>query len=489
MAGFASTAPAKAAAPISVWFNTRAIVSGDPTPSRIQGTDFGSVGQGNPVIRRTFTVRNDSGAALHFDTVTVPVGYALVEGLDTAIAAGGQDDFTVRLNTGTAGTYRGDIVIRIPEMEAVFGFAVTGRVNPPGSGVVWVSPMPDRRTGTAAGPIVIDLYRYFDDIGVDGTVVRLETSLGDVDIELFDTVTPVTVENFLNYVKDGDYVDSFIHRAVTEPSDGYDFVIQGGGYRWPDGGNLTSVPTDAPIPNEFDNWFDPDYGSLNSGDPLNLKWTLAMAKLGNDPDSATSQWFVNLNDNSANLDAQNGGFTVFAKVIAGKQVVEAIADLTVVDAGGGNPGSPFGSLPVVDFDETTVYRHNLVLVQNAGILDELTFSINGNTGPSLVTADIDGSAMLTLTTNGPGTAAITVRATDLSGGYVEDTFEIAVDDRGDVNADGILALDDAIQILQLLSRSAALPEGLSTARVDADSDLKLGLAEAAYILQSIAGLR
>jgi len=77
------------------------------------------------------------------------------------------------------------------------------------------------------------------------TNVIMETPLGNIEIELFDEVTPGTVENFLNYVNDGDYEDSFVHRSVPG------FVIQGGGFTF-EAGQATAIPTDPPIENEFE---------------------------------------------------------------------------------------------------------------------------------------------------------------------------------------------------------------------------------------------
>src|SRR5690606_34484827 len=121
--------------------------------------------------------------------------------------------------------------------------------------------------------------------------VCADTSLGSFCIELFDQVAPRTVQNFLNYVRGGDYNNTFIHRSVPG------FVIQAGGYSYNDNNTVTEVPKDPPVANEF---------NLS-----NVRGTLAMAKFGNDPDSATSEWFVNLDNNGRNLDGQNGGFTVF----------------------------------------------------------------------------------------------------------------------------------------------------------------------------------
>jgi len=143
------------------------------------------------------------------------------------------------------------------------------------------------------------------------SIVRLQTSLGSIDISLFNTAAPLTVANFLSYVNSGAYKQSFIHRSVPG------FIIQGGGFVI-NGTSINSIATNAPVINEF------------SASRSNLRGTIAMAKLGTDPNSATSQWFFNLADNSTNLDNQNGGFTVFGQVIAnGMSVVDAIAALPI----------------------------------------------------------------------------------------------------------------------------------------------------------------
>lgn len=100
-----------------------------------------------------------------------------------------------------------------------------------------------------------------------------------------------------------------------------------------------------------------------------------MAKQGGDPDSATSQWFFNLGDNSANLDNQNGGFTVFGKVAddAGLAVMDAIAALDIVDVTGGDPNNPLGELPVVNLDLNSndpVGPENLVVITDVEVIPE-----------------------------------------------------------------------------------------------------------------------
>ena len=116
--------------------------------------------------------------------------------------------------------------------------------------------------------------------GLAQTMVRVSTDLGDFTIELFDAQAPGTVQNFLNYIDSNRYIDSFVHRSVPG------FVIQGGGFTLAEGSTtVEGVTTDPPVTNE------PGIS--------NLRGTVAMAKLGGDPDSATSQWFVNLADNTS----------------------------------------------------------------------------------------------------------------------------------------------------------------------------------------------
>ena len=139
--------------------------------------------------------------------------------------------------------------------------------------------------------------------------LNVKTSLGDFTIELFEQTTPGTVNNFLQYVDSGRYNKTVIHRSVA------DFIMQGG---W----LIYNVASQSLEPIVLEETIENEYKMSN------VRGTIAMAKLGANPNSASSQWFVNLVDNSANLNAQNGGFTVFGRVVGeGMRVVDQIAKI------------------------------------------------------------------------------------------------------------------------------------------------------------------
>lgn len=153
---------------------------------------------------------------------------------------------------------------------------------------------------------------------------------GKIVLELFDDKAPLTVQNFIGYVNNasttGDFDGTFFHRSSPG------FVLQGGGDQLING-KISHIAVGEAVHNEFD---------PNDPERANVVGTVAMAKVGGDPNSATSEWFFNLSDNRANLDNQNGGFTVFAKVVSGMDVVNAIASLSTANIGltSGTDGTP-----------------------------------------------------------------------------------------------------------------------------------------------------
>ena len=134
-------------------------------------------------------------------------------------------------------------------------------------------------------------------------IVVLETSVGNITVELNPSAAPISVANFLAYVDSGFYDGTVFHRVINN------FMIQGGGFN----AHMQQKPTQAPIKNEANNGL------------KNLRGTLAMART-QVIDSATSQFFINHKDN-AFLDngARDFGYAVFGKVTAGMEVVDAIA--------------------------------------------------------------------------------------------------------------------------------------------------------------------
>ena len=143
--------------------------------------------------------------------------------------------------------------------------------------------------------------------------VVLATSEGDITIELDREKAPRTVDNFIQYVKSGHYDGTIFHRVIDN------FMIQGGGMQ----PNMNEKATRAPIPLESRNGLQ------------NLRGTVAMARTMV-PDSATSQFFINVRDN-AFLDAANArdgnGYAVFAKVVAGMDVVDRIKAVPTTSRG------------------------------------------------------------------------------------------------------------------------------------------------------------
>ncbi|MCC2606766.1 peptidylprolyl isomerase [Planctobacterium marinum] len=186
------------------------------------------------------------------------------------------------------------------------------------------------------------------------TVVEIRTNMGTISVNLFDEDTPETVENFLEYVNSGAYANNVVHRLET------DFVIQAGGFQYNNELPLDNVATGVPVVNE------PELS--------NVRGTIAMAKLAGDPNSATSQWYINLADNSQNLDVQNGGFTVFGQVIGdGMNIVDQISELPRFNLGGAATSIPLNNYSEddaangVDPDE-----ENFVLITDIVVTDSAT---------------------------------------------------------------------------------------------------------------------
>lgn len=249
-----------------------------------------------------------------------------------------------------------------------------------------------------------------------------DTSQGYFTVALFDSATPKTVNNFLGYVNRGDYNATYIHRVSPN------FVVQSGG-----GGpaSSTAAPTQwrrvakqAAVPNE------PGIS--------NTRGTIAMAKVGGNPDSATNEWFLSLGLNGTNnpaiLDRQNGGFTAFGRIVgAGSQsVVDSFNSLQRADYSGiitGVAGLALSEIPVNDIvAPTTPGANSLVRVYSVNECPPVVISLLGNSNPSVVTAGMAGMLLYVKSLGPTGTANLTLRATNLDGNSVNYILPITIED-------------------------------------------------------------
>jgi peptidyl-prolyl cis-trans isomerase A (cyclophilin A) len=177
-----------------------------------------------------------------------------------------------------------------------------------------VSPRGHRRNGFRLS-LILAAVSLIAAAPARGTIVDFQTSEGHIYVRLFNSATPLTVANFLNYANNGRYNGTFIDRYVSG------FVSQGGSYTYTQQTGFVPITPFAPV--------------LNEPGISNLPGTIAMAKVdpaqpGGGPNSATSAWFFNLVDNASNLDFQNGGFTVFGRVLGSSSwnVVNQIQNYT-----------------------------------------------------------------------------------------------------------------------------------------------------------------
>lgn len=228
-----------------------------------------------------------------------------------------------------------------------------------------------------------------------GAIVRFTTSVGDVDVRLYDTLTPNSVANFLNYVETDRYEGTFIHRvpqfkgANNSNRGSQHFVVQGGGFLLNDSiWDASGIATDAPIGDEF---------HLS-----NTRGTLAFAK---NAQGATSQWFFNVGDNSF-LDASN--FTVFGRVLGnGMSVVDTIDNLPAVNAAAAqdpNTGEDFDEVPIRNpLTQNTITSNEAVMISVStldfaagdynfdGVVDAADYVVWRNTLNSTTNPAADGN--------------------------------------------------------------------------------------------------
>jgi cyclophilin family peptidyl-prolyl cis-trans isomerase len=272
----------------------------------------------------------------------------------------------------------------------------------------------------------INLASHFDESAVTGTVVKFETNAPlahpNFFVEVFDQLgegrtrtTPSTAANFLSYVNDGSYDNTLVHRAVEA------FVIQGGGYTAPDrAANLTGsdpgiVTQRATVTNEPGN--------------VNARGTVALAKIRDQPDSGSNQFYFNLGDNT-NLNTDNGGYTVFGRVLgAGMTVVDTMADALTYNATTYYGNDALSDLPLWNVNSDNIIQpQDFVKFTDVSTVAEsalLSFTVTSSDTTKLAAAIVNGQLVLTPALGQTGDVDVTVTATSaLGGASVSETFAV-----------------------------------------------------------------
>ncbi len=381
-----------------------------PTFDLAAASDSGTVGDlRTDASSVTLTGRAEAGATVRLYQTTVPgtpgAGSPMAE---VTAAADGTFSFTnVALNIGP-----NSFTVRAVDSAGNSGSTFTQTFTRNTAPTV-ASAITNQNLAVGAQDLVFNLTNTFVDAE---RVVRMLTTYpngqtGVIDINLFANLAPATVANFLSYNYDG----TIFHRLVSN------FILQGGGFTFNDSGTTTAtafppITASPPVANE------PGIS--------NTRGTIAMAKRDGDPNSATSEFFFNLKDNSGDLDNNNGGFTVFGQVMhGGQQVVDAIGGLSTY-SGAGLPGaSPF---PVRDGADTSNFPANInasdiatvTTVRELAAVDRMAFGATSSaTGVATVSVT---NGQLTVHAVASGTTTITVTATDLDGSVTQTQFTVTV---------------------------------------------------------------
>lgn len=303
------------------------------------------------------------------------------------------------------------------------------RVNPRENSAPEVIAAQDITAGKNAVDRLINLRSVFTDPDFNSRV-RIDTNFGSIFLDLFDNQSPGHVNNFINYITSNRYDSSIFHRlgGFLHGDPNTRDVLQGGQFRFNRANNnstLTQIQT---------------FSAIRDAVLIpNVAGTIAMAKL-NSANSATSQFFFNLIDNTDALSPQqqgNGGFTVFGKIDPASQpVLNALAALNVQDKSSFN--SSLSDLPLRDsatgaFPGTTAasdyaFVTDVVVVRRARAnVEAMTYKVIGNTNSTLVRSLLNKNNLtLDYAPNATGTSRITIRATDRFGAFVDTSFNVTV---------------------------------------------------------------
>ena len=327
----------------------------------------------------------------------------------------------------------------------------------------------------------------------DNLAARINEALGEqlpnvltqdwIDVSLLEdklSGAPLTVANFERYIEEEKYTDIILHRLISG------FVLQGGGFQWSNNQTSpSSIESFPAVQNEF------------SSERSNTRGTIAMAKIGNDPDSATNQWFFNLADNSANLDNQNGGFTVFGKTKTQTDLlfVDILASSPVANAGG-----VFSSLPYVSLTENTITAHDTVRFKSIEILDErkeinFELSVNNANQTSLEATRENDQAQISSESviEQSSLEWLTLRATEkVSGQHLEQLIPVFNSTNDNLTGHQQL-LDNALILSSYLNtkrdeviNSVALPKQTESI-IDIDQNKSIDLQDSKLMLRHAFG--
>ena len=263
----------------------------------------------------------------------------------------------------------------------------------------------------------------------DATFAKITTQFGDIYVEFLTADAPLSVANFKSYLATANtapadliktYDGVFIHRSVPG------FVLQTGGYKLQaatppaTGLSLLNVTKKNAILNEFK--------------VANTRGTLAFAKTADNPNSATNEWFINLADNRANLDNQNGGFTAFARVLGdGMTIADRIAALPTYDVDGS--GSVFNTTPLTSPPGAALTTSQFVVLPTLRAVPAssvpasartlpITYSVVGNSRPRSALATVSGGVLTVAPGVLPGRSVVTVRAQAVGGHYLDTEVEV-----------------------------------------------------------------
>jgi len=282
--------------------------------------------------------------------------------------------------------------------------------------------------GFTIPPLDVDELVSFNINGVFRDPVRdkgvLISTLGEsIILALHDKATPKNVTNFLRYVNRSDYSNSYLHRSVRN------FIIQGGGARPAFTGasptQWANIPVDAAV--------------LNEPGISNLRGTIAMAKLGGNFDSATSEWFISTADNQSNLNFQNGGFSVFGEVVGSGSmgIAQALNNLAtssstsyltqITNASGASlSGVSIDSIPVLQNPPlATPNANTFVRITSITPVEPVEVTVASITPSNILAAAVFGTELVVQSRGPSGIATLTLRATNVDGNSV--TFPVRVE--------------------------------------------------------------